>query len=875
MNMNILEQEDLVKGAPDDLLLQEAQSPSGQLPQFLVVSEIQRRKQMRDRFSAQEQQPEQTVSDQIIAEAAPQMPPQGIGALQPQMQQQIPPQMQPQMPPQAPVVAMQPPEAMQQPSMPPEMMASQMDAQSQMMAAAGGRMPYRRMAGGGMLPNALVEDQSKFKGSLDEIPEDQEGFLSPEDMGIPKIIRSRNQQEEVPLYERAKGFVSNLRDNAEIGDFKVRGDSLTARGNVQFPVFGNALNLGAKGYMSTGSDGAGITELDASYAVPNKNLSLQGSYRPGDKSWQAGFLKRFNQGGVVKMQEAGAVPFVSMHDSGFKPQVPLRNYTPEEIASMSEEEMGAYNESVLDLIESKELTPPPREIGQNLRFGRKTYPYDMEDSPRSDRENLDMKYIWEKINRDINNVDTEDQNNPAYSRDYLAALAGQIPSLEFYGNKPAAEEAASQAGNVRRSPDVLSLRRPYEPAYVQQRQQDELMPDEPTEDRSLSVQRLLEELEGYKKEDITQVDYSDLIKSSQESSSKDAISRAYINLGAGIARGDIASGLEKAGQAVADVQDRQSDLNQALELSQRGALTEAETAKLTRNIGITEKQLSTLQDIASTKAELIAAQETSGLTAAMRIRLEKILDLQNTQGMSYTQAVEIVDGYSSASTNPKTGAVQVTSLVDGEWTVTELPLSPNKESNPMVTDVLGTEPGQTLFDLAEYASGPVSGVKALIAYPAAWAGKDFAQKEIAARQIFLNSSQDLIRSLAINDRFAVQEQERIMDFVSMAPSFLMSPVLLRNRMIGVKQALEVKLQQDIADGENTELPDDQRRASKRSAVAVRNFLSIMGEPTLAEDYVASDSDAGQPSKAYLDAGQDPALWPFMSENDRNRTWLKN
>ena len=133
----MLEKEDLIKGATDDLLLQEAQSPTGSVPQFLVVSEIQRRKSMRDRFSAQEQQPEQSVAEQIVAGATPQ----GIGALQPQMPSQAP-------------------------QMPPEMMAAQnapMAPSPQMMAAGGGRMPYRRMAGGGMVPpNSLVEDASKF-----------------------------------------------------------------------------------------------------------------------------------------------------------------------------------------------------------------------------------------------------------------------------------------------------------------------------------------------------------------------------------------------------------------------------------------------------------------------------------------------------------------------------------------------------------------------------------------------------------------------------------------------------------------------------------------------------------------------------------------
>ena len=71
--MNILEIEDMVKGLPDQALQREAQMPSGQVPQFLVVSEIQRRSDMRKRF--QERQPQGTVKDQIVQ--------QGIAAMSP------------------------------------------------------------------------------------------------------------------------------------------------------------------------------------------------------------------------------------------------------------------------------------------------------------------------------------------------------------------------------------------------------------------------------------------------------------------------------------------------------------------------------------------------------------------------------------------------------------------------------------------------------------------------------------------------------------------------------------------------------------------------------------------------------------------------
>ena len=71
--MNILQQEDVVKGLPDAALMQQAQMPTGELPQFLVVSEIQRREKMRKSFS--EAVPENSIKDQVLSS--------GIAAMNP------------------------------------------------------------------------------------------------------------------------------------------------------------------------------------------------------------------------------------------------------------------------------------------------------------------------------------------------------------------------------------------------------------------------------------------------------------------------------------------------------------------------------------------------------------------------------------------------------------------------------------------------------------------------------------------------------------------------------------------------------------------------------------------------------------------------
>ena len=143
--MDILEIEDVLKGLPDQALRQEAQQPSGQVPQYMVVSEIQRRSKMRKRFEAQQEQPSTTVAEQIltggVASVAP-PPPQMMGAMGMPQQPPAPPQ--------------QPPMGQQQPPMQPQ----QMPPQQPPMPQQGAPMPppVRMNTGGKTVGGASIED---------------------------------------------------------------------------------------------------------------------------------------------------------------------------------------------------------------------------------------------------------------------------------------------------------------------------------------------------------------------------------------------------------------------------------------------------------------------------------------------------------------------------------------------------------------------------------------------------------------------------------------------------------------------------------------------------------------------------------------------
>lgn len=78
--MNILQLQDQLKGLSQEQLVREMQMPSGSAPQYLVLSEITRRKKMQDALTAEQQRgPQATVAQEAIAAAG--VPQAGLGQM--------------------------------------------------------------------------------------------------------------------------------------------------------------------------------------------------------------------------------------------------------------------------------------------------------------------------------------------------------------------------------------------------------------------------------------------------------------------------------------------------------------------------------------------------------------------------------------------------------------------------------------------------------------------------------------------------------------------------------------------------------------------------------------------------------------------------
>ena len=166
--MNIIQVQDRLKGLPNEALVNYVEEPMGEVPIYLALGELQRRKEMRERFQAS-QTPPPSVSEQLVAENKPQQ--MGLGAMAPQGM----------MPPSSPTQGVGAPQP--QPQMDPRQLAASGIAANPVsnvggpaMMAKGGIVGYQT---GGNIGDIDMSDWSYWAG-LKGYRGDAEGSVYPE-----------------------------------------------------------------------------------------------------------------------------------------------------------------------------------------------------------------------------------------------------------------------------------------------------------------------------------------------------------------------------------------------------------------------------------------------------------------------------------------------------------------------------------------------------------------------------------------------------------------------------------------------------------------------------------------------------------------------
>jgi hypothetical protein len=190
--MNLIELSEQLKDVPDQLLMKEVQAPSGAYPSYLVVTEMSRRKRMRDQ--AQKEAPTTTVAQDLAQPSREQMMAAMAATQQRMGQQTLPPsQLVSGQGPQGPQAQMmsQPAPRLNAGIMAAPQAANALSAQDVMAAEEP-----RRMAGGGMVAFAEGGD---IKYDDRGVPRFQSGaFLFPEGSWLGQLQRGTFFRDAVP-----------------------------------------------------------------------------------------------------------------------------------------------------------------------------------------------------------------------------------------------------------------------------------------------------------------------------------------------------------------------------------------------------------------------------------------------------------------------------------------------------------------------------------------------------------------------------------------------------------------------------------------------------------------------------------------------------
>ena len=589
--MNILQQEDMVKGLPDEALMQEAQEPSGQLPQYLLISEVQRRADMRKRYQQQMQEAEPTVAEQVLQE--------GIAGLAP------------------------PPEQMQQ-------------------AMNGGQPPMQPPMNGGF-PPMPPGMPPQMNGAPPQMPPGmyQGGAVyMQEGRGVP--AQDSDPASESDLLERIVDYYTDedgTRDWSKIASHAAQVGLLFA-GPVGWA--GRGLWAGAKAAPSIYRGARAMAQ--AAPANVTSNLGRRIATKLGVKP------------GRGRSKEKLYSQMVSEH--------PLRafGYGAETVGKQ------AVKPLTWGLAKHPWLTRAAGIAG--LQFLDPPDSLTRADALVTDLENKEVSGVTTPNIDKANLVDTDGNPKGAIVEDAASGMSED--DLSMLGGTLVEEIDLStipkRRGDVSSNKDRLDIIRRLKeaqargvtipPQYLHYLNDDSVKgmnaggatgnqgvltwldeseksigagvggPPEvigvgvpPVGGEAVTRSGLLKALGALKGQKGSAIDYSKLIERGDKQARRDAFSQMLVNLGAGIAAGDMAQGLRDAGEAVAKTTGKQSELSQAMELEQLKGVSEAEQADRERDIDLIIAQLGGLPAATSavTPSELqktlrdMADLETAGL----------------------------------------------------------------------------------------------------------------------------------------------------------------------------------------------------------------------------------------------------------------------
>jgi hypothetical protein len=557
--MNILEIEDIIKGLPDQSLIQEAQAPSGQMPQFLVVSEIQRRADMRKRFQNQQQEmPQGTIADQILQsgiasmgnrQPIQSMPPQGMPSQgMPPMPQQGMPQGMPQ---QGMPMQQQPP--MMPPMSPPMMPPAQGMAAGGVVRMQAGKVPpytggtenYRDLIDRALMAGGTSRDIQALIGGNSEAQAVYNSMRGPNPQTA-SILYGEEFDGRKAVVGGSPGYTPYYLSNSDEDRRKALLENIEYNQKQQEIISGR--NPEADYIPAYLSNFASDTQGATSDSIRSQNQRQQNKLEPirnqtdGESILN---LERFS-----RMMDMNS-PNYSLVGSGFgfNPQENLSNRN--ESVPAQQARSPSIGSSVLTDKLAKALTKEETPLEKFHKMG---------DENRIKNE---LRIQQNRINSPFQGTGPinlfEDKTGLTSSTPETTPAVAELPTQTA---SPSMGGNATQIDGERLKPNYFAFSPIIGLALNAKTPKDKVAEDmmkRPEGPDYSAAKSILDELQAVDYSAF-KPDYAGLITEQErraqkirDDASKDASAQALIQLGAGLAAGDISKGLSAAGQSVADI----------------------------------------------------------------------------------------------------------------------------------------------------------------------------------------------------------------------------------------------------------------------------------------------------------------------------------
>jgi hypothetical protein len=222
--------------------------------------------------------------------------------------------------------------------------------------------------------------------------------------------------------------------------------------------------------------------------------------------------------------------------------------------------------------------------------------------------------------------------------------------------------------------------------------------------------------------------------------------------------------------------------------------------------------------------------EQGGFSPAIKAQIANTQPQFEALGLSpeeaYVEAANIATGVTTSQVLDD-GTVVRTNIITGE--VDEF--QPKGSGAPVPVP----PPGLSFYELADVAVGPIAGLSSFAARTPGVgpllesAGlNDFTATE--ARAVIKNSVRPYIRALSLSDRYAVAEQQRIIDSLDLATSAFDTADSFRGRLRGLDSVLAIEYNRAARDVNDNAVPRNLRQQARTDLRNIEYLRSLIGAP---------------------------------------------